>query len=398
MTQSNFPEPLRGGDVDSFAEHTVRVRMPALAARVIADNSFSAEINARLTALQHEIPNGSIRQLADPKMPHMQVWADAIAPYVGQTWLDVPWLFAEIYQHARILEATRYFENGIDPFALQKRQALESALDEIRPIAAQLPRWIEAAYTNEGLAELLALAMWGNQADLGLFPIGTERPSHETVAQRTQATLIDHHAQVVDWLTTQLPGRIDILLDNSGLELCSDLALTSFLLATGLAKQVVLHCKSVPYFVSDATATDIDGTIRAFADDTSPALNRLAQQLTLGLQNGQIVVTTAPEWTLPQPYWALPHSIRNYFPNSTLIISKGDLNYRRWVGDLAWPYSTPAAEVLHYVACSLLLLRTLKSEVLIGLPVAKVERLNSAEVDWLTSGRYGVIQFHNPRG
>lgn len=40
-------------------------------------------------------------------------------------------------------------------------------------------------------------------------------------------------------------GRVDIVLDNSGLELYADLALADYLVASGLASEVVLHGKQV---------------------------------------------------------------------------------------------------------------------------------------------------------
>jgi hypothetical protein len=46
---------------------------------------------------------------------------------------------------------------------------------------------------------------------------------------------------------------------------------------------------------------------------------------------------------------------------------KGDANYRRLIGDALWPHDTPFAHVLSYFAAPLLALRTLKSEVCVGL-------------------------------
>ena len=46
---------------------------------------------------------------------------------------------------------------------------------------------------------------------------------------------------------------------------------------------------------------------------------------------------------------------------------KGDLNYRRLVGDRLWPPTTPFADVTAYFPGPVAALRTLKSDVIVGL-------------------------------
>jgi len=76
-----------------------------------------------------------------------------------------------------------------------------------------------------------------------------------------------------------------------------------------------------------------------------------------------------------------------------LLISKGDANYRRLLGDRAWPFTTPFAEVVSYLPAPLLALRTAKSEVAAGLTQAQIDALNDDDPDWLVNGRWGVAQF-----
>ncbi len=51
---------------------------------------------------------------------------------------------------------------------------------------------------------------------------------------------------------------MDIVLDNAGLELYTDLVLADFLISSGLAARVVLHGKLLPWFVSDTLEEDLD--------------------------------------------------------------------------------------------------------------------------------------------
>jgi hypothetical protein len=76
-----------------------------------------------------------------------------------------------------------------------------------------------------------------------------------------------------------------------------------------------------------------------------------------------------------------------------LVISKGDANYRRLLGDRHWAFTTPFDEVVSYFPAPVLALRTLKAEVACGLSAEQVEHLDNTHPDWLTSGEWGVIQF-----
>jgi hypothetical protein len=77
---------------------------------------------------------------------------------------------------------------------------------------------------------------------------------------------------------------------------------------------------------------------------------------------------------------------------SSVVVVKGDLNYRRLVGDLRWPPTTPFAETTAYFPAPVVALRTLKSDVIVGLPGDVVSTLDAGSDDWRTSGRYGLVQ------
>ncbi|UCC50900.1 MAG: DUF89 family protein, partial [Anaerolineaceae bacterium] len=78
---------------------------------------------------------------------------------------------------------------------------------------------------------------------------------------------------------------------------------------------------------------------------------------------------------------------------SHLIISKGDANYRRLLGDRHWPYTTSFQAIMAYTPAPLLALRALKAEVAAGLSPEQIARLNKEDEEWMVNGRWGVIQF-----
>lgn len=83
---------------------------------------------------------------------------------------------------------------------------------------------------------------------------------------------------------------------------------------------------------------------------------------------------------------------------SKLIIFKGDLNYRKLSGDLAWAPETPFDLILRDFAPSpFVVLRTCKAEVIGGLPAGMAERLGAEDKSWMVNGKYAVIQFCHPK-
>jgi hypothetical protein len=371
-----IPPPLRGAEPDSFARDTVARRLPAIARRVLAENALAPAAAASVAALADELPAGAVRPLHEPGAPDAALWDAYVAPYAGQGWLDAPWFFAETYFYRRILEATGYFRPGpgaqADPFALQKRRGL-----------AEAPPVQSAPLT---LADAIAGALWGNQADLSLWPAGEGGgpAGAHLLADDTPAGL-GHLARLAE-----RRAPVALVLDNAGAELIQDLILVDALLAHGLP--VVLHAKAHPTFVSDATAGDVDATM-AWLAETAPEGAALAERLRAARGRGLLSLQSDWYWTSPLAGWELPEALARELGRCGLIISKGDANYRRWLGDRHWPADAPLRQVLAYAPSPLLLLRTCKSEVAAGLDPARMAAAAAQDAQWRTSGRWGVIQF-----
>jgi hypothetical protein len=89
----------------------------------------------------------------------------------------------------------------------------------------------------------------------------------------------------------------------------------------------------------------------------------------------------------------LPPHTRAELARSDLLISKGDANYRRLLGDRHWNFTTPFAEAAAPLPVPVLALRTLKSEVAAGLSQDQVERLDAEDPEWAVNGRWGLLQY-----
>ncbi|MEI7643405.1 MAG: damage-control phosphatase ARMT1 family protein [Chloroflexales bacterium] len=379
MTDTNLPAasiplPLRGAEIGSFAHDTISRRLPMIGRRVRDENDLAPEAARAVAALADEMPDAPVRPLRDPGAPDLALWDAYLAPYAGQSWLQVPWFVAETYFYRRVLEATGYFRPGpgcgVDPFALQKRLGLAHTRLDHEP---------------GDMAAAILGALWGNQADLSLWPVG------EGDGPGGAYLLADDTAAATDLIVhlAAVRARVDMILDNVGAELVHDLALADALLAVGL--RVIMHAKPHPTFVSDALITDVRLTMGWLAELPSPAA-AIGARLGAALDAGRLELRDGWYWTSSLAGWELPADLRADLATSGLLISKGDANYRRWLGDRHWPYATRLDHVLAYLPAPMLLLRTCKSDVAVGLDPARMAEAAARDPQWITGGRWGVIQ------
>lgn len=394
-----IPAPLRGTEPGSFAYRTITERMPRIGQRVIEENAFEQEVVVRLQALMAELPDGSIRPLTDVKAPDAADWVAYVEPYRQQNWLQVPWFFAETYFYRRILEATGYFVEGAgfqrDPYRPHKEQSRQSSSEKVRGLAQRLARWWEAIDEPVALREALAMALWGNQGDLSMWPAGSDMPSHEDEATAHEHLLADERDEALAYLAGRRgeDDRIDIIADNVGMELASDLALVDVLLGGSWAATLVLDVKFHPTFVSDAVPRDVRHTMRFLLSADDEAANAWGQRLLDYADSGRLFLRQHAYWNSPLEGWKMPAELRQTLAEASLVIVKGDANYRRLLGDRHWDYTTPFEPIVRYFPAPLLALRTLKSNVAAGLDEHDVATLQERDPAWVVSGEWGVIQF-----
>lgn len=103
-------------------------------------------------------------------------------------------------------------------------------------------------------------------------------------------------------------------------------------------------------------------------------------------------------WTSFHNYPSLPLAAPDLFTSlekASLVISKGDLNYRKWTSDAQWPFSTPFHEVLGPVdgKLNLLVLRTNKADVCVGVPKERLAKLDEEDPNWRTNGKFAMMEF-----
>lgn len=388
---SSIPPFLMVSEPGSFAEYTIAQRKPQIIADILDTNPYNLEIAAALRAFLDELRAGQVACLRE-QVEDFSFWHDAWSLWQGKTWLELSWFFAETYFYRRVLEIVGYFQPGPgylrDPFGHQKRRALQDGLQQLGLFYVSLPVGLSLA---EQFALWLHHSLWGNRFDLSNVQAIVEANRLQKHETSENLLLIDHTAQLWELFDAGRIRRLDLLADNSGLELLSDLALVDLLLAHGLVEQVRLHLKPQPFFVSDAMPPDFAATQKALQAHPQPKLQALGARLEQYQRAGQLAAHTHPFWTTCLFFSQFPPDLVQMLAEADLILCKGDVNYRRLLEDRHWPPTTDLADVTRFMPAPFASLRTLKGELIVGLSEGLAESLDQRDPTWLINGKRGLI-------
>jgi hypothetical protein len=393
-SDSVSPPVILGNEPGSFPWSVLAERHPALIQKVRDAFPYGPEQHRALDALLKNCTEGVVEPLPAGAEDWEQWEEWGTREYAGRSWFDVPWLWAEGYFYRQLLEAVGYFGAADDN---------DSAWHRIDPFRPFKLAELDAPETDEELAALDDLvgrpeeeqarallhgSLWGNRADLGFRLSGADE-------QGEAAGLVADDSETL-WSqlrpARRTAGPVCLVADNAGRELVPDLLLLDHLLTRGYAGHAVLHVKPHPYFVSDATTADVVDAVRRLIRAPGEAA-AYGRRLWSAMADGRLVVRAHPFSCAPLPYAAMPADLRGEFASAEVTLMKGDLNYRRLVGDSLRPATTPFADVTAYFPGPVAALRTLKSDVIVGLDARTEAALVAAEGQrWRTSGTRAVIQ------
>lgn len=408
----------------SFAFQTVKFRLPAILAQTIdvllkkkdsilrpfgeeAEEEFKTVIT-EISKLKAEIQtNKPMRKLVGDA-PDISLYNKALAHQAVKisfpTYFNGNWLFVECYMYRRIMEAieqTKSLKN-LDPFQLQKEDSFYRSLVMMAPIGSILQDALAAADEDKEreFLKLLRINLWGNRCDLSitLGNVKYDVDSVNDIQRFDQNILADDSTNVWDALTETTESRIvDIVLDNVGYELFTDMCIADFIIRNKYAEQVRFHVKTIPWYISDVTAKDFSWALHQFKICKNSTLKKIGDRW-----NNYIRIKA---WTVEEDnYWTLPLTFKHMakwdidlyrkLAAAKLIIFKGDVNYRKLFGERNWPPTKSIADALQgFYPSKLCALRTVKAHIICGLPEGVAEDIEEKDSDWLITGKYGVIQF-----
>ncbi|XP_046364326.2 damage-control phosphatase ARMT1-like [Haliotis rufescens] len=439
-TLDDVPDNLSAKYKDSFAYLTVRDRMPVILTKVVdtvyrmknkmrdecgEDTSDELkDITGRLSKLRFQIQTDKPVEHLEDSRTDTQFWnqhhQDLLKLNNGKPikWFSAAWLYLECYMYRRIQESVELTHKlkGLDVFEEQKREAYHTSEGAVTTLLTYLLEVVGQCqgYSSEEkadkLKQFLEVALWGNKCDLS---ISAGFSNSQTTCILEQLNLLnpnilaDDSQHVIQTLqqkrqTRGQAGRVDIVLDNAGFELVTDLCLAEFLMSADLASSIHFHGKAIPWFVSDVTRNDLEWMLQIMMGTNNLAISTFGAKWQERLKLGSWVFHDSDFWTSPFDFSLMKKRANDLYSDlgeADLVFFKGDLNYRKLVGDKRWdPTDSFSRSLRGFEPAPLCSLRALKSDVVVGLKPGLAEKTEHHDKDWMINGKWAVISFHQLSG
>ncbi|KAM4521855.1 damage-control phosphatase ARMT1 [Odontesthes bonariensis] len=444
LTAHGVPPSLSARVTGSFAYLTIRDRLPTILTKVIdtihrTKNKFFEEYGEEgiqaekqtislLSKMRNELQTDKpVLELTDG-LQDVESWNQYLqrqqrlqGDQESVSWFKSPWLYVECYMYRRIQEALwlnppisdfDVFNEGKTQSFFESQQAVMTLCTYLEDIHKNMEKFSKNQLFEQ-FNKLLQVSLWGNKCDLSISagqdnfqktsPIDSLNSLQSFIlvddSDRVWSTL--NSSQRLGELGKNAADRVDIVLDNAGFELVTDLMLADFLVSAGLAREIHFHGKSLPWFVSDVTANDFQWTIRQTMAANHKWMSKIGYQWQNYLKEGVWFYHDHLFWTQPHEFCDMAADAPDLYATlqkADLVLFKGDLNYRKLTGDRDWDHTVAFSSALRgFGPAPLCSLRTLKANVQVGLQPGQGEKLTSQDPAWMTSGKYAVIQFHNPK-
>ncbi|XP_073987264.1 damage-control phosphatase ARMT1-like isoform X2 [Rhodnius prolixus] len=326
-------------------------------------------------------------------------------------YFESDWLFAECYVYRRLREifATKYFLKTLDPFSSQKSELLRISLPVVQSLFHYLfekeildaTRVMELTQLQSEFCLLTKISLWGNRIDLSLKVDGeVSEDILNKITEWDEYLLVDDSPKIFSTLcsTDNSDKIVDIVTDNDGVEILCDLCLADLLVTRFHVKKVNFRVKPIPWFVSDVIPRDFQQVISSVACHHDEIYESMGKRWQKYLDTGVWAVLSDQYWCLGKTYPEMcveDPFLYSELQASSLIIMKGDLNYRKLLSDINWEPTTPFSKVVgNFQPAPLIVLRTCKADLICGLKPGQAEKVSQKDPDWLTAGNYGIMQYN----
>lgn len=325
--------PVQSPRYTEYVRQTLAARIPAILKTAGEGQGFEAirQLNAIGRAVEANAP--MVLDLHDWPVPG---WESLPGRINGKRPTEASFFDFEYWLYFRILTAVRYRERNVDPFRAIKHRDLERHI-----------HWAEQAIQKtQTLAEALTLSLHANAHDL---------------SQLSEPASTHYLGGEILGIEPGVIRRINIVTDNFGGEFVADLVLAVIAAEAGI--EAAVHVKRLPMFVSDTTTDDV----MILLDRMSPS-SSFARRLQAEVKRDSLRVMSNPFWSAPKFMDQAPLDDLAA-GEGVLTVLKGDLNFRRAIGDVVVPIETPFETLPVLPAVPMLSLRSIKSYCVAGMKV-----------------------------
>lgn len=367
--------------LDSFAYFTIKERFPKIYNDYCSGNY---EDFVEYTTVEDALKN----ILEDKDCPDLSFIQGKETKTLKEFFENEPFFESEVLFYHVLLSQKECLKNKNDFFAIKKDTDYANEHDSYRNELKNL--FNQKGYYNniknkkkkfltkqEDFRAILNYSLTANTGDLSQLEIN--RPDSVRI-------LHDDTDKCFNFIISKKHKRFDIICDNSGAELFSDIYLAVFMIIHDYVNKVVLHVKSYPYFVSDATIDDFGRLVNILTK------NKSNSQLLELLSKKKIEVKTHKFWTEAKYFDELPKDLGINKNTTDLLIVKGDLNYRRLVRDKNWKSTDSFEKRCLIKDIPVIAPRVLKSDVLVGVEPIFVSMAKAQDKKYKIDGKWGVIQ------
>ncbi|XP_014282217.1 damage-control phosphatase ARMT1 isoform X2 [Halyomorpha halys] len=418
----------------SFAYPTVKDRLPVILSKLVdllyrekqniinnygedAEEELKSAIG-EISQLKNHVQTAKPFEKFSSSDPDTHLWNAHLEELMkeGSTlnYFEAVWLVAECYLYRKMREifATKSSLNLMDYFCYQKSVLLSDSLPAIGPVLSHMEKEgllnssksLSKTQMQEELTMLLKCSLWANRLDLSLAGGTTEVQSdllHQV--EHWDGNILANDLQQVSSLLIAAKTSnkiVDFVTDNSGLEFLCDLCLADYLVSKCNVKQLNFRVKSIPWFISDVMSKDLFQTIEDVRSSPNPMYQKFGERWQKFIDEGVWQVKVDLYWCLGKTYSEMIDSdpqLYNELCSSSLIIFKGDLNYRKLLQEINWDPTTPFSKAIgNFHPAPLVTMRTCKADLICGLEKDLDNVMNAQHDDWLVSGDFAVVQLYSP--
>ncbi|XP_067626957.1 damage-control phosphatase ARMT1-like isoform X2 [Eurosta solidaginis] len=349
----------------SFAYYTLRSRLPVTLTTIINNITRDKDdlvlefgeksreeiknIIGLISKLKYQLQTDKELEPFNGIEPDKEVWNNFINQLESgkNCFFKTCWLYAECYIYRRL---SSFFENSqmltkFDHFAKQKQKALVNSIEFMEEILNVL-RKIDC--TSDSFRLLLKLNLWGNRCDLSITSgkeIHLDGKPFDLVRRYDNNILIDDSNLIVECLRTDNSKNsvVELICDNAGYELFTDLVLADYMIRSNLIDKVRFNLKAIPWFVSDTTINDFTWALQYLQNHSIPILREYGERWQKLLDENKFEIATIDHfWTSPYEYYRMCDINPDLYARlseARLLIFKGDLNYRKLIGDFSWNFT-----------------------------------------------------------